>query len=77
MTKVYLRGILFLLNFKTPINMLQCAFVSAPTSIFLYVHTKEIKCLSCGEKVTVKMAPFADGYAATCPKCGNLAYLGK
>ncbi len=37
----------------------------------------KIVCLSCKEKVKVKLVSFGKGHIATCPECGELAYNGE
>ncbi|MEK7539501.1 MAG: hypothetical protein AAB595_02610 [Patescibacteria group bacterium] len=32
------------------------------------------KCISCGKDVEVTLISYGDGFIATCPDCGNLAY---
>jgi predicted RNA-binding Zn-ribbon protein involved in translation (DUF1610 family) len=34
----------------------------------------KVRCISCNKEVEVALKPFGDGYIATCPDCGNLAY---
>ncbi len=34
----------------------------------------EIKCLSCGKEVDVKLVRYGNGHIASCPLCGKLAY---
>jgi predicted RNA-binding Zn-ribbon protein involved in translation (DUF1610 family) len=38
---------------------------------------KEVTCISCGQKVEVRLVPYGYGRIATCPKCGKLAYNGE
>ena len=43
----------------------------------MYPTIKEEQCLHCKEFVQVELFPNGDGHAGVCPKCGELAYLGK
>jgi len=38
---------------------------------------KRVTCLSCKKEVEIKLIPYGNGYIATCPKCGKLAYNKK
>jgi len=35
---------------------------------------KSVVCISCNERVTVKLVEYGSGRIAICPKCGKLAY---
>lgn len=38
---------------------------------------KNVKCVSCGKWVLVKLVSYGHGNIAVCPKCKKLAYNGK